>query len=556
MTTTATAQRTVREFVQRGHIARTVQAMPITATKLRVAAYARVSTKDEDQLNSYAAQVEYYTAYCGSKPEWDFVGIYADPGITGTKMRRRKRFNEMIRDTLDGKIDLIIVKSVSRFARNTVDLLATVRELREKGVKIFFEKENIDSLDSKCDMILSIHASLAEDESRSISTNIRWRKEKQVEAGEVSYNMGMLYGYRQAKANKETGEKQPVTIYEPEAEIIRDIYLKYLIGYTYREIIRDFTERGIKPPRVSKSGLWQTSTVKSILENEKYMGDVILQKTYMRDFLSERRVKNTGQAPQKYVDNNHPAIIDKTTWQAVQAEMERRVSLRTTEETGKGRYSGQYAFSGKIECGCCGAGFRRHNNRGAGVWTCKQHIKSKDICGQLSINENDLEAAFVRTLNGLITNRDEIIRTVDDAVNEALLEANEDANRSDEINAIDAQIEALQARILELNKQRGRREIDAERYNSDSREVMAKLDALFAEREQIAEQKSTATLSKAYQDIVAEFLRKARAQAEFDKDTFARLVDTIRIKSRDNILFILKDGTEVKADIATESAAA
>ncbi len=421
-----------------------------------------------------------------------------------------------------------------------MDALSTVRELREKGVKIFFEKENIDSLDSKCDMVLNIYASLAEDESRSISTNIRWRRQKQVEAGEVSYNFNLLYGYRQ-------DENKNITIYEPEAEVIRDLYFKYLIGCTYREIIREFAQQDITPPNnTNKSGLWMTSTIKSILENEKYMGDVILQKTYARDFLSERRIKNTGQAPQKYVENNHPAIIDRTTWDAVQAEMERRVSLRSTEETGKGRYSGQYAFSGKIECGCCGAGYRRHQARGIGMWVCKQHIKSAALCEALPIKETYLEEAFVRTLNDIVGNRDEIIAIVGEAVNEALIESGENLD-NDELNKIDGQIESLQARILELNKQRGSREIDAEQYNRESREVMTSLDLLFAERDLIAEQKNTTTLNIAFQAVVTDFLNEAGAQTEFDKDVFTRLVDTIFIKSREDIIFILKDGTEVVA---------
>jgi DNA invertase Pin-like site-specific DNA recombinase len=547
----AQAERVVREYVQRGHIAQTVSTMPITATKIRVCAYCRVSTDSDDQLNSYEAQVKYYTEYIGSKPDtWVPVGIYADEGITGTKLRRRKRFNDMISDALDGKIDLIIVKSVSRFARNVVDLLATVRELREKGVYIFFENQNISTRDSSNDMILSIHASVAEEESRNISTNIRWRKQKQVEAGEVSYNLGNLYGYRQGRRDDKTGEKKPVSIYEPEAEVIRDIYLKYLIGYTYREIIRDLEERGIAPTyKANKSGQWQTSTIKSILENEKYMGDIILQKTYARDFLSERRVKNTGQAPQKYVENNHPAIIDKTTWNAVQAEMERRVSLRTVEESGKGRYSGCYAFSGKIECGCCGAGYRRHHQHGERAWVCKQHIRSATLCEALPIRETMLEAAFVRTLNGIMHNRDAVMATVGTAVNEALRDAGEDIDRGGELRTVDAQIEALQARILELNKQRTRREIDMATYTAESREVMAKLDALFVERDAIAEQRNTATLSRAFKEVVADFLNKAELTAEFDRDIFTRLVDRIVVKSRDSVTFILKDGSEVKADL-------
>lgn len=390
-------------------------------------------------------------------------------------------------------------------------------------------------------MVLNIYASLAEDESRSISTNIRWRKQKQVEAGEVSYNFNLLYGYRQE-------ENKRVKVYEPEAEVIREIYFKYLIGCTYREIIRDFKERDIKPPNTTnKSGLWQTSTIKSILENEKYMGDVILQKTYARDFLSERRIKNTGQAPQKYVENNHPAIVDKTTWHAVQAEKERRVSLRSTEETGKGRFSGRYAFSGKIECLLCGSGYRHTNPHGEGTWVCKQHIKSKDLCPALPIKEKQLEQAFVRALNGIIQDRNEIMMVVGKSVNEALTEAGEDIDRSDELRELDVQIELLQARILELNKQRVKREIDADKYNIESREVMNKLDKLFIDRDLIMSQRSTATLSKAFQALIANILSKAEEQADFDRDIFAMLVDKIVIKSRDNIIFVLKDGTEVRA---------
>ena len=276
------------------------------------------------------------------------------------------------------------------------------------------------------------------------------------------------------------------------------------------------------------------------------MGDVLLQKTYARDFLSERRVKNTGQALQKYVENNHPAIIDKTTWLAVQAEMERRVNLRSVEETGKGRYSGQYAFSGKIECGCCGAGFRRHHIHGTAAWVCKQHIKSVSLCGAAKIKEKILEQAFVRTLNGIIQNRKEIMPIVGEAVNEAMAEAREDIDRSDEVKEIDSQIDTLQTRVLELNKQRTRREIDAEQYNVESREVMAQIDALFIERDRIAEERSTATLSQAFQAVVADFLASAEIGAEFDRDIFARLVDSIIVKSKEHIIFRLKDGTEVR----------
>ena len=236
-------------------------------------------------------------------------------------------------------------------------------------------------------------------------------------------------------------------LYKPEQRLYAIIYFKYLIGYTYREIIRILRSEALshRIKRLQRvvcrhRPLKHTGT-------EKYMGDVILQKTYTRDFLSERRVLNTGQAPQKYVENNHPAIIDRTTWNAVQAEMERRANLRTVEKSGKGRYSGQYAFSGKIECGCCGAGYRRHHQHGNRAWVCKQHIKKSSLCPALPIRENVLEAAFVRTLNDIIQNHDRIIEVVGTAVNEALAEAGEELDRNDEVVRGRRRIETLQARI-------------------------------------------------------------------------------------------------------------
>lgn len=232
--------------------------------------------------------------------------------------------------------------------------------------------------------------------------------------------------------------------------------------------------------------------------------------------------------------------------------MARRISLRSVEDTGKGRYSGQYAFSGKIECGLCGAGFRRHNTRGKGVWTCKQHIKSTDICGQLAVKESYLMDVFVRTLNGLLIDREGIAEVVGGAINEAISDAGDGFSSADELRKVDADIETLQAELTELTKKRSRREIDTERYNEESRIVMAKLDGLFAARDKFSEQQSMATLSEAYQEIVAEFLDKAGEQAEFDKEIFTQLVDKIVVKSREQIIFVLKDGTEIDGIVGTE----
>jgi len=545
----AQGARVVREYVQRGHIAQTLQAMPIAAKRLRVAAYCRVSTDDEEQLNSYKTQVEYYTAFIKSKPEWEYVDTYADEGITGTSARKRKEFQRLIKDAMDGKIDLILVKSVSRFARNTCDSLSTIRDLREKNVKVFFEKENIDSLDPKCDMILSIYSSLAEEESRSISTNVRWAHNKRVERGEVVFNFRNLYGYTQ-------DEEKNVSVLEDEAEIVRDIYHKYLIGYSIAELCRDLTARGVASPYGNDR--WHFSTLEKMLANEKYAGDVILRKTYQRDFLAERRVKNTGQAPQKYVDNNHPAIIDRATWNAVQAEIERRGNIRTSEETGKGRYDMRYVFSGLIECGDCGAKFRRHNYTYKGkverVWTCKEHIRGNKHCPQLPIKEEMLEQAFTRTFNGLLADRNRALKAVEDSVVEAMLEADDGTGTAEEIAGVDAEIERLQAKMIDLSRQRARREIDGEVYSQSTQEVKERLDALFEKRDDLADAQSAGALSVARRKMIAELLATEQAQDEFDKDVFAKLIEAVRVYSRAEIIFIFKDGSEVKADLGAEAA--
>ncbi len=535
-----TAKRIVREYVQRGHInPRETQ----TPKKLRVAAYCRVSTDSEEQLNSYSTQVTYYTNYIKSKPEWEFVGIYADEGITGTSAKKRKEFMRMINDAMNGKIDLIIVKSVSRYARNTVDSLSNVRMLREKGVKIFFEKENIDSLDPKCDMILSIYSSLAEEESRSISTNIRWSVQKRFEKGKVIMCFNCLYGYGQDKDGN-------VYIKEDEAEVVRDIYFGFLIGKSYQNIVEELKNRNIPSPKGNNT--WSKSTIKSMLQNEKYMGDAILQKTYKRDFLTQRRVKNTGQAPQRYVENNHPAIIDKDTWNAVQAELKRRNELRSVERTGKGRYNGQYAFSGKIVCGLCGGGFRRHNyinyNKKEYVWTCKQHVKSNKLCHQLPIKEEYLERIFVKTVNKLISKREVILSAVKSSVKDAIVELDYKQD-DDNLIKIDKEIELLQNEIYNLSVKRRTKVIDAEAYNSESQKAMSRIDELFAQRDKLVELNTAASLAKVKGEIVERFLTEQTHLENFDRDVFEKLVEKVIIKGKDNIMFEFKDGTSLKAEI-------
>ena len=266
----------------------------------RVAAYARVSTDSEEQLTSYEAQVDYYTRYIQSRPDWEFVGVYADEGISATNTKRRESFNRMVQDALDGKIDLIVTKSVSRFARNTVDSLTTVRKLKDAGVEVYFEKENIWTLDSKGELLITIMSSLAQEESRSISENVTWGQRKRFADGKVSIPYGHFLGYRK-------GANGLPEIVPEEAEVVRTIYRMFIEGQSSNAIARHLTQQGIPTP--AKKTVWQKATVESILRNEKYKGAALLQKSFTVDFLQKKTKVNEGEVPQYYVEHSHEAII-------------------------------------------------------------------------------------------------------------------------------------------------------------------------------------------------------------------------------------------------------
>lgn len=288
--------------------------------KLKVCAYARVSTEMEEQQNSYEAQVAYYTKYIKNNPEWEFIGVYADEGITGTSTKKRAGFNKMMKDAMDGNIDLILTKSISRFARNTVDALSSIRKLKERKVEVYFEKENIHSLDSKGEMMLTIMSSLAQEESRSISENVRWGKEKSMQKGRVYMPYKRFLGYKK-------GEDGRPEIVPEEAEIVKLIYNTFLTGMTLNDMAKYLSNKNIPTPGGQRK--WYVHTIRSILSNEKYKGDAILQKTYTEDFLTKKAKKNNGEKPIYKVDNSHPAIIDKDTFNRVQEELKRRSNAST-----------------------------------------------------------------------------------------------------------------------------------------------------------------------------------------------------------------------------------
>lgn len=336
--------------------------------KKRVAAYARVSTDEEDQINSYNAQIDEYEKRIKANPEWEFVGMFADEGITGTSTKHREGFNRMIKKALNGEIDLILVKSISRFARNTVDCIQTKRNLQEKGVEVFFEKENISSLDDRAETMLTIYASFAQEESRSISTNVSWGVRKRMRDGTYKYPAKTLIGYRK----KENGMLEVVP---EEAEIVQKIFNYFVSGFTYREIIDLLEKQGIRRPK-TKSGKWDTNTIFNILSNEKYCGDILFQKTYCKNFLSHERVKNDGKLDQYLFKDVHEAIVSREDFELVQLIKRKRLEEYNPSVDNKGIS----LVSGKIRCANCGRLMKKiHYKSGKKVvLTCKAVNKLKE----------------------------------------------------------------------------------------------------------------------------------------------------------------------------------
>ncbi|WP_326975582.1 recombinase family protein [Caproicibacter sp. BJN0012] len=376
-----------------------------THVRKRVAAYARVSTNDEEQQTSYEAQIDYYTQHIQAKNEWEFVEVYTDEGISGTNTKKRDGFKRMVQDALDGKIDLILTKSVSRFARNTVDTLTTVRQLKEKGVEVYFEKENIYTLDSKGELLITIMSSLAQEESRSISENATWGQRKRFADGKVSLPYKQFLGY-------EKGPDGLPRIVESEAKIVRLIYKLYLEGKTQNAIARYLMQQGIPSPAKKKK--WNVSTVLSILQNEKYKGDAVLQKRFTVDFLTKKTKVNEGEVPQYYVEHSHPAIIEPEVFDLIQAEIKKRKTVGR-------RQSGLGCFSSKIVCGECGGFYgpkvwHSKDKYRRTVWQCNNKVANGTCCSTPYLSEELLQRAFVEAFNRVIENKDQIVEDFDSII--------------------------------------------------------------------------------------------------------------------------------------------
>ena len=350
------------------------EAAQASKRQLRVAAYCRVSTDDEEQLTSYEAQKNYYTDKIMTNKEWTMAGIFADEGITGTSARKRPEFLRMIRQCKQGKIDIILTKSISRFARNTVDCLNYIRALKELGIAVIFEKENINTLEADSEILITMLGAFAQSESESISSNVRWGKRQAMKEGKATIQYKYLYGYRKGADGK------PEIIPE-QAEVVRRIYDLFLSGTSIRDIKEYLEQNNIR--NVDGEVKWARNAINSILTNEKYCGDVLLQKTYIDDCINKKVKKNTGQLPMYLVQNHHEGIISREIFDAAQAELARRNAGKSPSKknapTGRSRYSSKYALTDRLYCGECGTRYQRctwrnHDGSKRIVWRCVSRV--------------------------------------------------------------------------------------------------------------------------------------------------------------------------------------
>ena len=507
---------------------------------LRVAGYARVSTGRPEQKTSFESQQKHYKELVAKHSDWIDVGLYADEGITATSMRKRKQFLKMIQDAKDGKIDRIIVKSVSRFARNTVDCLATVEELTALGVDVFFELQNLSSLqDSKTTrMQLTMYASMAQEESETLSESVAYGIREGIKNGR--YRAPKAYGYR-------LDENKRLVIDPEQAEVIMFIYNTFLQGYTVGQICAMLNAREVPAPR---GGIWYDSTVDGILKNEKYIGDLRLEKTVSTDLKTRRRVPNiNGQ--QFYVTNNHEGILAERMFKRVQAEIEYRQNLRGYSGSGKSAYTTKYPFSNKLFCGRCGSKYRRHSydlkrkdeNGNSKIekvytWVCINHkLNKKTACPQTQVKESSLEKAFIAALNTIIEDQDGFVKTVianiSEVLNTRLSEAALEGNRG--------RYEAKQKELQNVlaNSLKSPTAENARLYER----LVQELESLKVKIETEEVERSKTLMSKTRAVELEQFINSSKLFHEFDEMVFRKLVERV-IVNEDSVTFKFTDFLE------------
>ena len=532
---------------------RRVRVIPATKTqgaiysthdgKKRVAAYCRVSTDSEEQLNSYEAQKSYYTQKIADSPDWEMAGIYADEGISGTSMKKRTEFKKMITACKRGRIDLIITKSLSRFARNTVDCLETVRLLKANGIGVYFEKENINTLTESSEFLITLFSGFAQAESESLSKNVAWGWRKSAEAGNVYFQYKRMLGYRKGT------DGQPEIVPE-EAKIIRRIYRRYLAGCSLGQIKQELEQDNI--PTAQKVERWSSAVIHNILTNEKYMGDALLQKTYITDCISKKVKKNMGERPMYYVENNPPAIIPRETFDQVQKEMTRRSSKRKVlQKSGKtelGKYSGKYALTELLVCGECGSPYKRvtwaRNGKKRIVWRCVSRLEfgTKYCHNSPTLDESRLHNAILAAMNEYAAIRQEVCPDV--------LAMVEEAKRA--MSQAGAMLLELKKRMDEVSQEQSD-VLDRLLANMADAELNARMKALTDEKEALkaqilkVQQKEVSMAEQAAkrQQMWDSLKECSAGYTEFDDEFVRQIIRKITVEDAETIHVHFRDSDVV-----------
>ena len=503
--------------------------------KLRVAAYCRVSTDSEEQINSYKNQLAYYTEKISSKSEWKFAGIYADEGITGTSMKHREDFKRMLRACREGRIDLILCKSVSRFGRNSVDVLRTIRALRERGIGVMFEKEAVDTRTMNSELILAFHSAFSQSESESISGNVRWGLRKAYENGTIQIGPN-LYGFRREKDG-------PVLIDEEKAAVIRQIAQWFLDGDRLHTIADKLAQRQIPSPKGKET--WSTATLRSLLTNEKYKGDALLQKTYRPSLFSDRAVQNDGDLPKYYVEGVLPRILEPEVFDRVQEELAKRGAKRPTSEKAKtpfGRYSGKYALSTLVVCGKCGALYRRITWHRRGkvkvVWRCGAHQDKAASCPDSpTIEEAALQSAVMEAISQQYIHKGEAMEITMQSIRSVLTPETADSEYviRTKINELQKERKTLIAKALEEN--------DDGKYDFQFARIKQELEQLQSQLEGVQTMQKTQVVDEARMAEIAALLEKFKESGlTFDDLLVRKVVETVRVESASKLEIAFKDG--------------
>ena len=513
--------------------------------QLRVAAYCRVSTEQEEQQNSYQVQIAYYTDLINRKKEWSLVGIFADEGISGTQTKKRTEFNRMIRMCKNKKIDLVITKSISRFARNTVDCLEYVRQLKNLGIGVIFEKENINTLTMTSEFMIALYGSFAQAESESISKNVSWGKEKAYREGKVQFQYQNLLGYRKGTDGK------PEIVPE-EAETIKLIYKLFLDGYSMTNIKKVLESSGTLTAKGKK--VWNESLISSILKNEKYVGDALLQKTYTLDCITHKVVRNHGERPMYLVTDHHAPIVDRDTYNRVQQELARRSSKRKISDktiTEQGKYSSKYALSELLICGDCGTPYRRTTWSARGkkqiVWRCISRLEhGKKYCPDSpTIKEDQLHKAIIHAINNYYSCRNDIARILKANIGTVL-----ECQGQEEIISIENRLKEIDAARNDLISLIASGGCDEDKLDNEFSRLYQEEQQLNERFEMLRSQNKTSAETQAKLDKIIDMIEHEKFELEtFDNVLIRKLIECVKVLSKTEILVIFKGGYEVKIDI-------